>query len=353
MPETGGYEPKRFIGLEDWLAKELECSICLHIFRQAVDTQCGHTFCRLCIQRIVVSNKLICPQCRCETHKKRQRSAITDSPTSSTTSASALANKVDPFLKSNRRVDSIIGRLRTNCDYEDKGCEEVLELNLLDSHLEKCNYNLCDNCGLKVGKRLEHNCLDLMKSERKRFMNTIINYKFRLNNVNKKLRTLEQKNRELESELRRFKGGMDCKGSAATAATNGSCTAGISWSPPTPTTTTTLSSLANSAHVLAAAAASATTKTGKTRALYKIFNLFDESDNRIGVYRMKSRETFGELIKFVANQFNTDDKHLSLTLNYNELISRNDTIPMLNVPSNKRTLRAVYRADRKSINIDI
>jgi hypothetical protein len=40
-----------------------------------------------------------------------------------------------------------------------------VRLESLSTHLEVCNFNLCLNCGLKMGKTLEHNCVQLLKQE--------------------------------------------------------------------------------------------------------------------------------------------------------------------------------------------
>ena len=44
--------------------KELECSICLNIFKLPIVLICGHTFCKKCIlEQKKYNNK--CPECRC------------------------------------------------------------------------------------------------------------------------------------------------------------------------------------------------------------------------------------------------------------------------------------------------
>ncbi|CAG2168375.1 unnamed protein product, partial [Oppiella nova] len=326
-----GFDSKRFIGLEEWLAKELECSICLHVFDKAVDTICCHTFCRDCIQQTIVNNRLVCPQCRHESVRKRQRSLT----------AEAQCHDINESLfRSNRRIDGIVQRLRTNCDFEDKGCDEVLELGHLSAHLEKCNYNLCENCGLKVGKRVDHNCLELMKNERKRFMNTIIGYKFKLNQTNKRLKTLELRNKELEEEVKRFTGAVDTTPTAVTpTSTSGSrrpldLTKNAKNSRYTPK------------------AGNYGFKTGKIVRNYgKTFNILTQTGEKKSVFRMKTSQTFDDFVKHVAKTFETDDQLLKITYNTDEAIAISDTITKLNIPSNRRTLKAVYNDDQMLVNI--
>ncbi|XP_068135036.1 E3 ubiquitin-protein ligase TRIM11-like [Hyperolius riggenbachi] len=50
------------------LKKGLDCSICLNIYTDPVTLRCGHSFCRLCIERVLnsqeVSGRYSCPECR-------------------------------------------------------------------------------------------------------------------------------------------------------------------------------------------------------------------------------------------------------------------------------------------------
>ncbi|KAM5126615.1 E3 ubiquitin/ISG15 ligase TRIM25-like [Mantella aurantiaca] len=50
------------------LKKELECSVCLNVYRDPVTLKCGHNFCRLCIDRVLNGQRksgiYSCPECR-------------------------------------------------------------------------------------------------------------------------------------------------------------------------------------------------------------------------------------------------------------------------------------------------
>ncbi|KAM9330274.1 uncharacterized protein PAF06_011432 [Gastrophryne carolinensis] len=50
------------------LRKELECSVCLSVYTDPVNINCGHNFCRVCIDRVLRTQKgsggYFCPQCR-------------------------------------------------------------------------------------------------------------------------------------------------------------------------------------------------------------------------------------------------------------------------------------------------
>ena len=54
--------------LEEKLAKSLECAICLDTFEDPRMLRCQHSYCRKCLEKIVVrvgsTYKLTCPECR-------------------------------------------------------------------------------------------------------------------------------------------------------------------------------------------------------------------------------------------------------------------------------------------------
>lgn len=53
---------------------------------------------------------------------------------------------------------------KIRCDFYDNGCQEIVSLGSLSRHLQECDYNICTDCGLKIGKRDEHNCVKVLKS---------------------------------------------------------------------------------------------------------------------------------------------------------------------------------------------
>jgi len=75
-----------------------------------------------------------------------------------------------PF-KDSYTLKSFINKLIIKCDFVDKGCEVVFELELLLKHLEECNYNICESCGYKMGKKEDHNCIELLKAENNNLKN--------------------------------------------------------------------------------------------------------------------------------------------------------------------------------------
>ncbi|XP_063788524.1 E3 ubiquitin-protein ligase Midline-1-like [Pseudophryne corroboree] len=56
------------------LRQELDCSICLSIYKDPVNLRCGHNFCRVCIDRVLDTQEgcgvYTCPDCRAECQKR-------------------------------------------------------------------------------------------------------------------------------------------------------------------------------------------------------------------------------------------------------------------------------------------
>ncbi|XP_043922021.1 zinc-binding protein A33-like [Protopterus annectens] len=47
------------------LAEDLLCSVCLYLFKEAVVLECGHSFCKSCIDKVWDSENItFCPECR-------------------------------------------------------------------------------------------------------------------------------------------------------------------------------------------------------------------------------------------------------------------------------------------------
>ncbi|RWS09923.1 E3 ubiquitin-protein ligase NRDP1-like protein [Dinothrombium tinctorium] len=104
-----GYEPSRFVNLGDF-SDDLSCPICLGIFREPVTTTCRHVFCKNCIKMWSMKS-MTCPVDRRKLTKLHK----------------------PPIL-----IENMINKLLIKCDYEEFGCEEIIELPLLEQHLKCC-----------------------------------------------------------------------------------------------------------------------------------------------------------------------------------------------------------------------
>lgn len=111
------------------LRKELDCSICLNIYTDPVTLRCGHNFCRVCIDRVLDSQKgtahYACPECR---KRFRSRPTLQKNIT--------LCNIVESFRSQPERKET--GISCTYCIHASvpavKSCL-LCEASLCDSHL--------------------------------------------------------------------------------------------------------------------------------------------------------------------------------------------------------------------------
>ena len=117
----GGYEEHRF---EDKVDIKLRCSVCLKIFKDPVQCPNEHYFCRSCIQRNLRHNAKTCPVCK---HPLTEE-ALTNPP---------------------RILTQLLESLMIRCDYENRGCKELIKLEFLDRHVQTCAFSptRCTNTG--------------------------------------------------------------------------------------------------------------------------------------------------------------------------------------------------------------
>ena len=117
----GGYEEDRF---EDKVDIKLQCSVCLKVFKDPVQCPNEHYFCRSCIQRNLCHNAETCPVCQ---HPLTEKT----------------------LTKPPRILTELLESLMIRCDYENRGCQELIKLEFLDRHVRSCGYlpTRCTNTG--------------------------------------------------------------------------------------------------------------------------------------------------------------------------------------------------------------
>ena len=125
-----GYEHSRF---EITVNKNFHCPICMNVLKDPVQCQRNqHYFCTPCITKHLNNNSLTCPICM-------------DRLTLETLGRPA------------RIVVDYLSSLKISCDYAERGCSEVMELGVLDTHVADCGYStvICSNekCTTVVHKR--------------------------------------------------------------------------------------------------------------------------------------------------------------------------------------------------------
>ena len=99
--------------------ESLKCAICLQICRDPViESACGHTFCKNCLQNLFKTSKLSGAKC------PHSRSPISD-------------DQVGP----NRAVQDLITNLKVNCYLRDRGCKWQGFYRDVENHTKKeCVY---------------------------------------------------------------------------------------------------------------------------------------------------------------------------------------------------------------------
>ena len=117
----GGYEEDRF---ENKVDIKLQCSVCLKVFKDPVQCPNEHYFCRSCIQRNLRHNAETCPVCQ---------HPLTE----------------ETLTKPPRILTELLESLMIQCDYENRGCQELIKLEFLDRHVQTCGYSptRCTNTG--------------------------------------------------------------------------------------------------------------------------------------------------------------------------------------------------------------
>ena len=117
----GGYEEDRF---ENNVDIKLKCSVCLKVFKDPVQCPNEHYFCRSCVQKNLRHNAETCPVCQ---HPLTEET-LTRAP---------------------RILTELLESLTIRCDYESRGCQELIKLEFLDRHVRSCDYSptRCINTG--------------------------------------------------------------------------------------------------------------------------------------------------------------------------------------------------------------
>ena len=124
-----GYDPERFTCPVN---QELICTICFGVLEDPLEVpDCEHAFCKACIHTWLVDHQE-CPMSRCCSLTRNQ------------------LNQAPRILK------NLLSELTIKCEYAAVGCEGVVTLDQLQSHLSQCEHNpkrqvSCESgCGLVV-----------------------------------------------------------------------------------------------------------------------------------------------------------------------------------------------------------
>ena len=125
-----GYDDERFESVVD---QHFHCLICYNVLKDSVMCRRNqHYFCRGCITEHLRRNSHTCPTCADEL-------------------------TVDTLTNVPRIVTDYLNGRKIRCDYEDRGCRELVQLQNLNRHLAECGFSpvVCGNqgCGQTISKR--------------------------------------------------------------------------------------------------------------------------------------------------------------------------------------------------------
>ena len=125
-----GYDDERFDTIID---RHFHCLICYNVLKDPVMCRRNqHYFCRGCITEHLRRNSHTCPTCADELTFE----TLTNVP---------------------RIVTDYLDERKIRCDYEDRGCRELVQLQNLNRHVAECGFSpvVCGNqgCGETINKR--------------------------------------------------------------------------------------------------------------------------------------------------------------------------------------------------------
>ena len=125
-----GYDDERFDTIID---RHFHCLICYNVLKDPVMCRRNqHYFCHGCITEHLRRNSHTCPTCADEL-------------------------TVDTLTNVPRIVTDYLDERKIRCDYEDRGCRELVQLQNLNRHVAECGFSpaVCRNqgCGQTISKR--------------------------------------------------------------------------------------------------------------------------------------------------------------------------------------------------------
>ena len=124
-----GYDEERFVSTVN---RNFLCLICFNVLREPVlCPRNHHCFCRSCITKYLETAQR-CPTCADEL-------------------------TVETLTEPPRMVKDLFDELEIHCQYVNRGCQEIVQLQHLDRHEATCGFTpvVCTNqgCGVTVSKR--------------------------------------------------------------------------------------------------------------------------------------------------------------------------------------------------------
>ena len=180
-----GYDEEPFVTTVN---RNFICLICFSVLKDPVlCPKNQHSFCRGCISKHLEINAKRCPTC-----------------------ANDLT--VETLIEAPRMIKDILNELNIRCVYNDRGCQEILQLQHLDQHEETCGFTpaVCTNqgCGGAVNQRdLIHHESDVCQFRKlkchscEEMTKTLVDIQKRMTNVETKIGKMETKLTNVEKNM--------------------------------------------------------------------------------------------------------------------------------------------------------
>jgi E3 ubiquitin-protein ligase NRDP1 len=132
-----GYDRLRFVDVSNHDLEEFTCGICIEIiYKSLVTPCCRQTYCSDCISEWLTGNNT-CPNDR----KRLKFNDLSPPP---------------------RALINLLNNMKIRCDFQINGCEKIIQLNSLSTHIANCDFDpkkKCKFCGLSKEKESKHNCV--------------------------------------------------------------------------------------------------------------------------------------------------------------------------------------------------
>lgn len=150
-----GYERERFVGE---IYEELICKFCNNILENPKQLECEHIFCLQCIEEQAIEGGY------CILDKMHIDAQTLREP--------------------QNEIQFTISQLKIKCDFNQFGCQEIIDLSFLKIHRMNCEFHpqkksKCTNCGVIKPKMQDHNCFEFLTQ-------AISNLKVRIDTIEEK-----------------------------------------------------------------------------------------------------------------------------------------------------------------------
>ncbi len=143
----------------DEVDESLLCPACSQVLDEPVVSECGHTFCTSCMQKLLTKKQAACPTCK-EVFTNDQLSPAGVDLVEQLSKLSLHCKNQTSGCQTVTNLHEMEAHLGTACDYrlvpcEHKGCDFNVSYNDLGTHMDTCDYRIveCKVCKICVPRK--------------------------------------------------------------------------------------------------------------------------------------------------------------------------------------------------------